>query len=235
MSEAFNELFDRHAAYAMDGQQEMERISVDQPWDADIDGGSLTVGNFTTRIQVLASYSQVSGTLLWAWARRRELGEGWPEHTTLASKHIATLGKDAPEFSAGIAKLSEDEADDAVLIGVALLDAAGRTAVGVDAPAFYRGDHAQGSIYLLIDSAKLRPIREENLASYVMDRFVTYVKMGMPFTSAQRAFEHYARAHKLRVEATGTTVLATDDDEGVVTAEFDTTGKLTGISCESNC
>lgn len=235
MSEAFNELFDRHAAFAMDSQQEMERIAVDQPWHADIDGGSLTVGNFTTRIQVLASYSKVSSTLLWAWARARELGEGWPEKMTLASKHIATLGHAAPELSAGIAKLSEEEADDAVLVGVALLDVAGRNAVGVDAPAFYRGDHAQGSIYLLVDSAKLRPIRDENLASYVMERFVTYVKMGMPFTSAQRAFEHYARAHQLAVEVKGTTVVATDNDEGVLTAEFDATGRLTGISCESNC
>lgn len=236
MSDAFNELFDRHAAFAMDSQQEMERIAVGQPWDADIDGGSLTVGSFTTRIQVLASYSKVSSTLLWAWARERELGEGWPVHMTPASKHIATLGHAAPELSAGIAKLGEDEADDAVLVGVALLHAAGRDAVGVDAPAFYRGDHAQGSIYLLVDSAKLRPKRDADLAAYVMDRFVTYTKkMGMPFTSAQRAFEHYAAAHKMKVEVTGTTVNATDSAGGIVTAEFDASGKLTNISCESSC
>lgn len=230
MREAFNELFDRHAAYAMDGQQEMERIAVGQPWDADIDGGSLTVGNFTTRIQVLASYSKVSGTLLWAWARARELGEGWPEHATLASKHIATLGKDAPELSAGIAKLSEEEADDAVLIGVALLDVAGRNAVGVDAPAFYRGDHAQGSIYLLVDSAKLR-VKPEHIALHVMNRFAEYIQIGMPFTSAQRAFEHYARAHKMTVEVNETTVLASEP-RGIVTAKFDASGRLANINGE---
>ena len=230
MSDAFNELFDRHAAFAMDSQQEMERIAAGQPWDADIDGGQLTVGSFTTRIQVLASYSKVSSTLLWAWARERELGQGWPVHTTLASKHIATLGHAAHELSAGIAKLTEEEADDAVLIGVALLQEAGRKAVGVDAPAFYRGDHAQGSIYLLVDSAKLST-KPEHIALHVMNRFAEYVKIGLPFTSAQRAFEHYARAHTMTVEVKETTVIATEP-RGVLTAKFDAQGRLANINGE---
>jgi len=228
MRDALNELFDKYAAYAMDSQQEMERIAQGQPWEVDIDAGTLTVGGFTARTQVLASYSQVSGTLLWAWARERELGEGWPEQSTVASKHIASLGEDAPELSEGLTKLTAEEADDAVLVGVALLHAAGRNAVGVDAPAFYRGDHAQGSIYLLVDSAKLRPTPKD-ISAHVTARFPQYLAIGMPFTSAQRAFEHYAVAHKMTVDVDGATVIA-KHASGTVTAAFDEAGRLTKIS-----
>lgn len=227
MSDAFNELFDTYAAFAMESQMAFEEMAAGQAWEVDVETGTLTVGPFTSRTQVLASYSQVSGTLLWAWARERELGEGWPTHTTLASKHIASLGEDAQEFSAGIAKLSPEEADDAVLIGVALLHAAGRNAVEVDAPAFYRGDHAQGSIYLLVDSAKVR-VAPKNVAKKVLETFPKLVAMGMPFTSVQRAFASYAQMHGMTLEEGAQKVVATHAS-GSVTAHFDEAGGITTL------
>ena len=230
MSDAFNELFDTHAAFAMESQMAFEEMAAGQPWEADVEAGTLTVGPLSSRTQVLASYSQVSGTLLWAWARERELGEGWPEQTTPASKHIASLGKDAPELSSGMAKLTPEEADDAVLIGVALLHAAGPKAAGVDAPAFYRGDHAQGSIYLLVDSAKLR-FAPKHVANKVLETFPKLVAMGMPFTSVQRAFESYVSMHGMTLEGNARSVVA-KHASGTVTALFDESGRLEKISGE---
>jgi hypothetical protein len=230
MTEAFNALFDTYAAFAMESQMAFEEMAAGQAWEVDVEEGTLTVGPFTSRTQVLASYSQVSGTLLWAWARERELGEGWPEQTTLASKHIASLGEEAPELSEGIAKLTAEEADDAVLIGVALLHAAGRKAVEVDAPAFYRGDHAQGSIYLLVDSGKVR-FAPKHVAMKVLETFPKLVAMGMPFTSVQRAFESYASMHGMKLEADAQTVTA-KHASGTLTARFDEAGRLEKLDGE---
>lgn len=230
MSDAFNELFDKYAAFAMESQMAFEEMAAGQAWEVDVEAGMLTIGAFESRTQVLASYSQVSGTLLWAWARERELGEGWPEHTTVASKHIASLGEDVPEFKAGIAKLTAEEADDAVLVGVALLHAAGRNAVEVDAPAFYRGDHAQGSIYLLVDSGKVR-FAPKHVAMKVLETFPKLVAMGMPFTSVQRALESYASMHGMTLEVDGQTVIA-KHASGTLTGRFDGAGRLEKLSGE---
>jgi hypothetical protein len=68
-SDAFRALFDRHAAYVLERQLLFEKEVAGQPWEADVEEGLLVVGARRARVEVLATYSSQSQTLLWSWGR----------------------------------------------------------------------------------------------------------------------------------------------------------------------
>ena len=229
-SDAFRTLFDRHAAHVHERQLLFEKECAGKPWEADVEAGVLVVGAHRVRIEVLATYSSKSGTLLWSWARATELGQGWPEPATRAASRVRALGAGVPELETGMTAMPPEDADDTMLVALGLLGEAG-IARGV--PLSYRGDHDHGSVYLFVDAPELVPAVDRP-ALRVVSLFPQLVAMGVPLADARGAFESYARAHRMEVTRSPSgggeeTVRAVDRTGGAVTARFDAEGRLVAI------
>lgn len=227
-STAFQALFDRLAPYVLERQLLFEKENAGQAWEADVEEGVLVVGARRMRVEVLATYSSHSGTLLWSWARGEQLGEGWPEPATRAAQRVRALGAEVPELREGMPALSPEEADDAVLVALGLLGEAG-LAGGL--PLSYRGDHDHGSVYLYVDAPELvTPV--DLPALRVVSLFPQLLAMGVPLGSPRASFVSYCRAHAMTITEGHDTVRAVDATGSAVTARFDAAGRLEGIDAD---
>jgi hypothetical protein len=228
VSLALQALFDRSAPHVLGRQLLFEKEVQGQAWEADVEAGVLSLGERRVRMEVLATYSSQSGTLLWAWARGEVLGQGWPEPAIGASRRLRALGEGVPELEEGMPALSPEEADDVVLAGLGLLGEAG-VAGGV--PLYYRGDHEHGSFYLLVDAPELVE-RVEMPALRVVSLFPQLVAMGVPLSSPRAAFVSYCEKHGMTITAGHDTVRAVDGTGSSVTARFDAGGRLEAIDAD---
>lgn len=227
-SHALRALFDRTAPYVLERQLLFEKEVQGKAWEADVEAGVLTVGERRVRMEVLATYSSQSGTLLWAWARGEVLGQGWPEEAIVSARKLRALGEGVPELAEAMPALSPEEADDLVLAGLGLLAEAG-VAGGV--PLYYRGDHEHGSFYLLVDAPELVE-RVDMPALRVVSLFPQLVAMGVPLSSPRAAFVAYCEKHAMTVTASHDTVRAVDASGSSVTARFDAEGGLEAIDAD---
>lgn len=227
-SELFHHQFDRLAPFVLERQLMFEKDNAGQPWEADVEAGTLVVGERRMTIEVLATYSSSSGTLLWSWARAARLGEGWPASATRAASRVRELGRGVPELEEGMPALSPEDADDAVLVALGLLGEIG-AAGGV--PLSYRGDHDHGSVYLYVDAPEIvAPV--DMPALRVVSLFPQLIAMGVPLASPRVAFEAYCRTHRMSVTTSDATVRASDGTGSSVTARFDAEGRLEGIDSD---
>jgi hypothetical protein len=221
-------LFDRLAPYVLERQLLFEKEVMGQPWEADVEAGRLVVGGQSLRIEVLATYSSQTGTLLWSWARGERFGEGWPASATVSASRLRELGAGVPELEDGMLALAPEEADDLVLVALGLLGEAG-VASGV--PLSYRGDHAHGSVYLLVDAPeRVEPV--DMPALRVVSLFPQLVGMGVPLSSPRAAFVAYCARHGMQLTEGHDTVRAVDATGSSVTARFDVDGRLEGIDAD---
>lgn len=232
-SDAFRALFDRHAAYVLERQLLFEKEVAGQPWEADVEEGLLVVGARRARVEVLATYSSQSQTLLWSWARAAELGQGWPEPATRAASRLRDLGAGVAELESGMISMPSEEADDAILVALGVLGQAG-LAGGV--PLSYRGDHDHGSVYLYVDAPEL-VARVECPALRMSSLFPQLLAMGVPLSDPRAAFTSYARAHRMDVTRGPSgegeeTVRARDATGSAVAARFDAAGRLLALTSD---
>ncbi len=227
-SEPFRDLFDRLAPFVLERQLMFEKDNAGQPWDADIEAGTLAVGKRRMTIEVLATYSSASGTLLWSWARAARLGQGWPSNATRAASRVRELGRGVPELEDGMPALAPEDADDAVLVALGLLGGIG-LAGGV--PLSYRGDHDHGSVYLYVDAPEL-VAAVDMPALRVVSLFPQLIAMGVPLSDPRASFAAYCHAHAMKVSDAAGTVRAVDRTGSSVTARFDAEGRLEGIDSD---
>jgi hypothetical protein len=227
-SEPFRQLFDRLAPFVLERQLMFEKDNAGQPWEADVEAGTLVVGKRRMSIEVLGTYSSQSGTLLWSWARAARFGEGWPSSATRAASRVRELGRGVPELEEGMPALAPEDADDAVLVALGLLGGIG-LAGGV--PLSYRGDHDHGSVYLYVDAPEL-VTHVDMPALRVTSLFPQLIAMGVPLTDPRAAFAAYCGAHAMKVTKSGDTLRALDATGSSVTARFDATGRLEGIDSD---
>lgn len=226
-SEAFQALFDSHAPFVLERQLLFEKEVLGQPWEADVEAGVLVIGARRMRMEVLATYSSASGTLLWSWARGEKLGEGWPERATVAARRVRERAAGVPELAEGMPVLAAEEADDVMLVALGLL---GQEGTG-GRPLYYRGDHDHGSFYLLVDAPEL--VAGVDLpALRVVSLFPQLVAMGVPLRDPRTAFVAYCRAHGMVVTDGSDTVRAVDPTGSSVTAKFDGQGRLEAIDSD---
>lgn len=227
-SPAFRELFDAHAPFVLDRQLLFEKRVAGQAWRADVEAGTLEVGSLVARAEVLATYSNASGTFLWSWARAAELGTGWPARATAAAGRVRALGSDVPELSEGMLAMSAEDADDVVLVALGLL---GRDGYAAGRPLSFRGDHEHGSVYLVLDAPDLvEPV--DCAARRVVALFPQLLAMGVPIEKPRAAFVAYCRAHGMRIVESHDTVRSEDATGSSVTARFDATGQLGAIDAQ---
>jgi len=227
-SDAFQALFDCHAPYVLERQLLFEKEVLGQPWEADVEAGTLVLGERRVRMEVLATYSSASGTLLWSWARADKLGQGWPERATVAARLVRARGEGVPELADGMPTLSPEDSDDVMLVALGLLGVEG---VAGGRPLYYRGDHDHGSFYLLVDAPELVPPVEQP-ALRVVSLFPQLVAMGVPLRSPRAAFAAYCRAHGMEITESHDTVRAVDASASSVTAKFDAEGRLEAMDSD---
>jgi len=227
-SPAFQSLFDRHAPYVLERQLLFEKEVMGQPWEASVDEGVLAIGKRRVRMQVLATYSTQSGTLLWSWARADKLGEGWPAHAIVAAERLRALGTGVPELEDGMPTLAPEEADDVILVALGLL---GKDGFAEGVPLYYRGDHEHGSFYLLVDAPELVEAVDMP-ALRVSSLFPQLVAMGVPLGSPRESFVAYCETHGMEVTREGEVVRAVDGTGSSVTARFDDAGRMESIEAD---
>ncbi|MBN8613957.1 MAG: hypothetical protein J0L92_25395 [Deltaproteobacteria bacterium] len=227
-SDAFRGLFDRLAPFVLERQLIFEKENAGQPWQADVEAGTLVIAERTMRIEVLATYSSQSGTLLWSWARAARFGEGWPSSATRSASRVRELGRGVPELEEGMPVLSPEDADDVILVALGLLGGIG-VAGGV--PLSYRGDHDHGSVYLYVDAPELVSAVDMP-ALRVVSLFPQLIAMGVPLSSPREAFVAYCVAHAMKVTDAERTVRASDRTGSSVTARFDEHGRLEAIDSD---
>ena len=227
-SDAFCGLFDRLAPFVLERQLIFEKENAGQPWQADVEAGTLVIAGRTMRIEVLATYSSQSGTLLWSWARAARFGEGWPSSATRAASRVRELGRGVPELEGGMPALTPEDADDVILVALGLLGGIG-LAGGV--PLSYRGDHDHGSVYLYVDAPELVSAVDMP-ALRVVSLFPQLIAMGVPLSSPREAFVAYCVAHEMKITDADRTVRAIDRTGSSVTARFDELGRLEAIDSD---
>jgi len=227
-SDAFRELFDRLAPFVLERQLIFEKENAGHPWEADVEAGTLVIAGRTMRIEVLATYSSQSGTLLWSWARAARFGEGWPSSATRAASRVRELGRGVPELEDGMPTLTPEDADDVILVALGLLGGIG-AAGGV--PLSYRGDHDHGSVYLYVDAPELVSAVDMP-ALRVVSLFPQMIAMGVPLSRPRDAFAASCLTHQMKVSDADRTVRAVDRTGSSVTARFDELGRLEGIDSD---
>ncbi|MBX7196729.1 MAG: hypothetical protein K1X94_32045 [Sandaracinaceae bacterium] len=222
---AFQGLFDRFAPLVLERQLRFEKENAGRPWEADVEAGTLVLGDHRLRIEVLATYSSSSGTLLWSWARAERYGQGWPAHATLAASRVRALGAGVPELEDGMPTLSPEDADDVMIVALGLL---GEVGLAGGQPLLYRGDHEHGSVYLYVDAPdRVEPV--ELPALRISSFFPQLLAMGVPLTDVRAAFVAYCAAHGMEVVDGEAAVTATDRSGSSLTARFDEHGRLTDL------
>ena len=210
-----SQLLDEHGLIAFDRQIAFSEVLGDRDWTFDQDDGILRLGDdITLAAQILGSTSSKSNTWLWAWAN-----PSIDEALAARSREAARLGGER-----GMTILVEPKLDLGRGIGDGHLLALAVAGL-LDADAYFRGSHAGGHVFLLVDEPRAKQFSPEPEA-----RAVTVISEALRYGSdlvTPTAIANYLRGLGLVFSEDVGEIRIGSGESG--TFQFDELGRLTEI------